>query len=72
MATLPIGSPGYPNAPKNGVRRTCPHCGSDEVYRSRARGIIERHVVRVLRFFPYRCFACDRRFYLHLAGHEGP
>jgi hypothetical protein len=47
-------------------RRACPFCRSSEIYRCRARGIIERHVVRTFQFFPHWCADCDRRFYIRL------
>lgn len=69
MASLPISSA------SNGLRafhkkRACTHCGSAEVYRQRARGIIERHVVRAFHFAPYWCAACDRRCYLRLTSRD--
>jgi hypothetical protein len=73
MATLPI-SPADPlgashsKPKKSPARHICPHCSGEEVYRQRARGIIERHVVRAIRFFPFWCASCDRRFYLHEAS----
>jgi len=48
----------------------CPHCSSENVYRQQARGIIERHVVRTIRIFPFRCASCDRRFYLPEAASD--
>jgi hypothetical protein len=76
MATIPIlptGHPGRSDATeshKSSRRRLCPHCSSDEIYRQRARGIIERHFARAIHFFPFWCAACDRRFYVReLSSH---
>jgi DNA-directed RNA polymerase subunit RPC12/RpoP len=44
--------------------RICTYCGSDEIYRQRPRGLIERHVFKAFHFTPYWCAACDKRFYL--------
>jgi DNA-directed RNA polymerase subunit RPC12/RpoP len=44
-------------------RKACPSCGSREVTRSHRRGIAERYVLPTVRIRPYRCAACDRRFY---------
>jgi predicted RNA-binding Zn-ribbon protein involved in translation (DUF1610 family) len=71
MATLPVTPLEYPHSHHHHrVRRLCPHCGSREVHRSRARGIIERHIVRAFRFYPHRCESCDRRFYAYLSTNE--
>ena len=44
-------------------RKACPRCRGQEVYRSQRRGIVERYVLRALQIRPYRCVACDNRFY---------
>ena len=41
----------------------CPRCGSDWVCRSWRNGIFEQHVLRALRYNPYYCDSCNRRFY---------
>lgn len=65
MATLSFpASGGLNNAPK--TRRTCTHCGSDEIFRQRAQGIIECHLLSALGFVPYWCAACDTYFYLRV------
>jgi hypothetical protein len=51
-------------------KRACTHCGSDEIYRQRPRGLIERHVARAFQFLPYWCASCDRRCYLRLAKRD--
>lgn len=68
MATLPLSSSGHSQSMPSRFRRSCPHCGSREVHRSRARGIIERHILQAFRFHPYRCESCDSRFYLLVPG----
>jgi hypothetical protein len=63
MATMPVPSSHRLNA-FQAPRRSCTHCGSEEIHRQRPRGIIERHVARAFHFFPYWCADCDRRCYL--------
>jgi hypothetical protein len=66
MATIHVS----PSASRNmftNRKRACTHCGSDEIYRQRPRGLIERHVARAFQFEPYWCASCDRRCYLRLA-----
>lgn len=46
MATMPIPSASPSMSAKQFRRQICPHCGSKDIHRCRARGIIERHVVR--------------------------
>jgi ssDNA-binding Zn-finger/Zn-ribbon topoisomerase 1 len=43
--------------------RTCPSCGSDEILRSRRRGL--DHLLALANLYPYRCrhYSCERRFY---------
>jgi len=69
MATVPI-SPATNGLRASHKKRACTHCGSDEIYRQRPRGLIERHVVRAFHFAPYWCAACDRRCYLRLTARE--
>jgi hypothetical protein len=57
MGTLPLTAT---------IIRTCPYCEDQKVYRQRARGIIERYLIRAFRFVPYWCAGCDRRFYVRL------
>ena len=40
----------------------CRYCNSDDVARSRARGVVER-LLRYLHLRPYRCLLCSRRFF---------
>jgi hypothetical protein len=65
MATVPVSAAPSRNALAR--KRACTHCGSDEIYRQRPRGLIERHVARAFQFEPYWCASCDRRCYLRLA-----
>jgi hypothetical protein len=69
MATLPI-SPSTGMNTFRSRRRSCTHCGSDEIYRQRPRGLIERHVARAFQFAPYWCASCDRRCYLRLSKRD--
>jgi len=46
----------------------CPHCGCVDVYRARSRGIIERHLLRVMNLGPHRCTSCKRRFYARMVS----
>jgi DNA-directed RNA polymerase subunit RPC12/RpoP len=62
MATLPISPANRLDASKK-PSRACSYCGSDELYRQRPRGLIERHVFRAFHVAPYWCAACDRRSY---------
>ena len=68
MATLPISPSSNGLNTFNKRRRSCSHCGSEDVYRQRPRGIIERHVARAFHFAPYWCAACDRRCYLRMSS----
>lgn len=69
MATMPVSPSTGLNAFKR-HKRFCTHCGSDEIYRQRPRGLIERHVARAFQFVPYWCAACDRRCYLRLSRRD--
>jgi hypothetical protein len=44
-------------------QRVCPSCGSQHLSRSHRRGLLERYFLTAFRIRPYRCGACDRRFY---------
>jgi len=70
MATLPISTPRDFKTVQNRQLRSCAHCGSEEIYRQRPRGLIERHVFRVFNFAPYWCADCDSRFYLRISKHS--
>jgi DNA-directed RNA polymerase subunit RPC12/RpoP len=48
----------------------CPSCGSNVIYRSRKRGIIDWFLYRVLFREPYRCGECDQRFHRFRFGHH--
>jgi hypothetical protein len=41
----------------------CPVCGSKRVNRSKRRGIVERMFFRLVSLKPFRCEACDTRFF---------
>ena len=43
--------------------RTCPHCDSEYVARSRRRGFMGLPLLRLLRVYRYRCTECWRTFY---------
>jgi DNA-directed RNA polymerase subunit RPC12/RpoP len=45
------------------LKFSCPHCRSEEVFRSHRRGFIERYLLPPFRMRPYRCIKCDTRFY---------
>jgi hypothetical protein len=47
----------------HGHPRSCPHCGSDEIVRSRRRGV--DLLLSFANVYPYRCrhYNCERRFY---------
>lgn len=69
MATNSLPTSSTPSSKvRNFNRRICPHCGGREIYRCRARGIIERHVARAFRLFPHWCAECDQRFYVRLVS----
>jgi hypothetical protein len=68
MTTQPLSPAGHSVRMPGRFYRSCPHCGSREIHRSRARGIIERHIVSILRFYPHRCESCDSRFYMLVTG----
>jgi hypothetical protein len=40
----------------------CPRCQSDQIHRSRTRGILE-HLLTIIFVRPYRCEDCDLRFF---------
>jgi hypothetical protein len=42
-------------------RRSCPHCGGDELHRSRRRRL--DRILSIIGLLPYRCSDCCRRFY---------
>jgi ribosomal protein L37AE/L43A len=43
--------------------RECPKCSGLNVRRSHRRGAVERYLLALLQFYPYRCNDCDWRFY---------
>jgi hypothetical protein len=48
---------------KGPLKRSCPHCRSQETSRSHRRGLIEKYLLPSFRVRPYRCIKCDARFY---------
>lgn len=44
------------------LKRSCPDCQSNEIRRSRRRGIIEMAVLPLLLLRPFRCKKCGCRF----------
>jgi DNA-directed RNA polymerase subunit RPC12/RpoP len=46
----------------------CPHCGDKRFFRSRRRGVKDWFLRHVLFQSPYRCAACDRRFFRSIRG----
>jgi hypothetical protein len=41
----------------------CPNCASAAIRRSRRQGFLEQVLHRVLFISPYRCNACDNRYF---------
>jgi hypothetical protein len=41
----------------------CPECQSHRIRRSRRRGVLESRILAALFIRPFRCLACDRRFF---------
>jgi predicted Zn-ribbon and HTH transcriptional regulator len=49
----------------------CPNCASHAIHRSRRKGLLERVLHSVLFVSPYRCNACDERYFrLRLPVHS--
>jgi|HubBroStandDraft_1064217.scaffolds.fasta_scaffold108030_2 ribosomal protein L37AE/L43A len=44
-------------------RHSCPSCGSESVRRSYRVGLIEKIFYRLIGLRPYRCTACETRFF---------
>ena len=68
MVTLPIAAISAGPHPVRALHLACSRCGSDEIYRQRPRGLIERHIFRAFQFAPFWCAACDVRFYVRIKG----
>jgi len=51
--------------------RTCPACKSNNVRRSMRRGVLEILVLRLLLLRPYRCDACNYRYYSWVFSKRG-
>jgi predicted Zn-ribbon and HTH transcriptional regulator len=58
---LPLGMSFLPSLERAAASRWCPDCQSDQVRRSRMRGIVES-LLAMLLIRPYRCEECDYRF----------
>jgi len=43
--------------------RHCPECHSEQIRRSKRRGIIERDLLSVVGIKPFRCVDCYHRFF---------
>jgi predicted RNA-binding Zn-ribbon protein involved in translation (DUF1610 family) len=56
---------------KPASNRSCPHCGSSEVFRSHRRNAVEKYLLRAIGVRPFRCVNCDARFY-RLSHSDGP
>jgi hypothetical protein len=41
----------------------CPNCASKAIHRSKRKGLLERILYTALFISPYRCDACDERFF---------
>jgi predicted Zn-ribbon and HTH transcriptional regulator len=51
----------------------CPRCQSHRIHRSRRRGIFESRLLALLFIRPFRCLACDHRFFRwSLNGNPSP
>jgi len=48
----------------------CPECRSTAIRRSQRRGLIERVVLPMFGILPYRCQACDTRFYAKIESDD--
>lgn len=48
---------------KLNIKRPCPQCSSNEVFRSHRRGPFEKYFFSVIGLRPYRCIKCESRFY---------
>ncbi len=49
---------------------SCPHCGGKQFFRSRRIGVKDWFLRHVLFHNPYRCAACDGRFFRSTLGHH--
>jgi hypothetical protein len=50
----------------------CPNCTSDKIVQSHRRGFFELRVLRFTHRRPYRCVACQHRFYRRVEMMEQP
>jgi hypothetical protein len=48
----------------------CPYCKSDNVRRSRRRGLREGLLLRIILWAPFRCRSCQQRFWAFSLGHH--
>jgi DNA-directed RNA polymerase subunit RPC12/RpoP len=42
----------------------CPNCGSHAIFKSRRKGFLENVLNKIFFISPFRCGACDLRFFL--------
>jgi predicted Zn-ribbon and HTH transcriptional regulator len=61
-AKLPAGLSHLPPLERAAVSIWCPECQSDQIRRSRMRGIVES-LLAFLLIRPYQCEECDYRFF---------
>ena len=65
--------PDAPTRPEKHDAGLCPRCGAGYAQRSRRKGLKDR-LASALGLRPYRCWVCNRRFYLRLTdgtSHRG-
>jgi len=48
----------------------CPYCSSDDIQRSRRKGVFEAILYTALHIKPYRCVACDGRHFRYRPSHS--
>jgi predicted Zn-ribbon and HTH transcriptional regulator len=61
-AKLSAGLSHLPPSERGAVSIWCPKCQSDQILRSRMRGIVES-LMAFLLIRPYQCEECDHRFF---------
>jgi predicted Zn-ribbon and HTH transcriptional regulator len=58
-----------PSLEKAAMSIWCPECQSDQIHRSKTRGIVES-ILAYLLIRPYRCEECDYRFFRWSIRHD--
>jgi predicted Zn-ribbon and HTH transcriptional regulator len=66
---LPAGMSSVPSLERAAVSIWCPGCQSDQIRRSKTRGIVES-ILAFLLIRPYRCEECDYRFFRWSIRHK--